>query len=105
MIANLVAQRRPEIGVRMALGAQTRDVLWLILAQGLRLTLLGTGVGLACAWGLVRLLDALMPMVPGGDPLGIVAVAGILAAVAGLACWIPARRATQVDPIEALRTE
>ncbi|HEY1763873.1 MAG TPA: ABC transporter permease [Opitutaceae bacterium] len=105
VIANLVAQRRPEIGIRMALGAQTRDVLWLVLSQGLRLTLLGTVIGLACAWGLVRLLDAPMPTVPGGDPLGIAAVTVVLAAVASMACWIPARRATQVDPIEALRSE
>lgn len=105
VIANLVAQRRPEIGVRMALGAQNHDVLWLVLSQGLRLTFIGAAVGLACAWGLVRLLDAMMPAVPGGDPLGIVAVTAVLAAVATVACWIPARRATRVDPIEALRAE
>jgi putative ABC transport system permease protein len=105
VIANLVAQRRPEIGIRMALGAQAWDVLWLVLAQGLRLALLGTAIGFACAWGLVRLLDAMIPGIPGGDPTGIALVTVILAAVAILACWLPARRATRVNPIEALRSE
>jgi putative ABC transport system permease protein len=105
VIANLVAQRRPEIGIRMALGAQAGDVLWLVLSQGLRLALLGTAIGFACAWGLVRLLDALVPGIPGGDPTGIALVTVILAAVAIFACWLPARRATRVSPIEALRSD
>ncbi len=105
VIANLVAQRTPEIGIRMALGAQARDVLWLVLGQGVRLAAAGVLIGLACAWGLVRLLDALLPSVPGGDPAGIALVTVLLAAVALVACWLPARRATRVNPIEALRAE
>ncbi len=105
VIANLVAQRTSEFGIRMALGAQAADVLWLVFAQGLRLTALGTAIGLACAWALVRLLSAIVPGVNGGDPLSFAAVVVLLAAVATLACWLPARRATKVDPIIALRAE
>ncbi len=105
VIANLVAQRTPEIGIRMALGAQARDVLWLVLGQGMRLAATGVLIGLACAGGLVRLLNALLPSVPGGDPAGVALVTALLAAVALVACWLPARRATHVDPIIALRTD
>jgi putative ABC transport system permease protein len=105
VIANLVAQRTSEIGIRMALGAQASDVLWLVLGQGLRLTALGTGIGLACAWGLIRVLVAMVPSIHGGDPLALACVVVLLAAVATLACWIPARRATRIDPIIALRAE
>jgi putative ABC transport system permease protein len=105
VISNLVAQRTSEIGIRMALGAQARDVLWLVLGQGLRLTALGTSIGLVCGWGLVRVLVATVPMIHGGDPVALAAVALLLAAVATLACWLPARRATKVDPIVALRAE
>jgi putative ABC transport system permease protein len=105
VIANLVAQRTSEFGIRMALGAQAGDVLWLVLGQGLRLVGLGTAIGLACAWGLVRALVAIVPGVHGGDPLALAGVAVLLAAVATLACWLPARRATKVDPIIALRAE
>jgi ABC-type antimicrobial peptide transport system permease subunit len=105
VIANLVSQRTSEIGIRMALGAQASDVLWLVLGQGLRLTALGTGIGLVCAWGLVRLLIATVPAIHGGDPIALAGVVVLLAAVATLACWLPARRATKVDPIIALRAE
>ena len=105
VIANLVAQRTSEFGIRMALGAQAADVLWLVLGQGLRLTALGTALGLVSAWALVRVLTALVPGVNGGDPLAFACVAALLAAVATLACWLPARRATKVDPIIALRAE
>jgi putative ABC transport system permease protein len=105
VIANLVAQRTPEIGIRMALGAQTGDVLWLVLGQGLRLTALGTGTGLACAWALVRVLVSIVPSIHGDDPAALAAVVVLLAAVATLACWLPARRATKVDPIIALRAD
>jgi predicted permease len=105
VIANLVAQRTSEIGIRMALGAQASDVLWLVLGQGLRLTALGTGIGLACAWGLVRVLIALVPTIHGGDPFALACVVVLLAAVATLACWIPARRATKIDPVIALRAD
>lgn len=105
VIANLVAQRTSEIGVRMALGAQVRDVLWMVLRQGMVLALVGICIGLACAWGLVRALDALVPAIPGGGPMGLVLITAILASVALLACWLPARRAARVDPITALRAE
>ncbi len=105
VIANLVAQRTTEIGIRMALGAQAGDVLWLVLGQGLRLAIAGTVIGLACAWGLTRLLDSLLPAIPGDDPLAVVCVAALLAVVALFACWLPSRRATRVDPIVALRAE
>ena len=89
----------------MALGAQASDVLWLVLGQGLRLTALGTGIGLACAWGLVRVLIALVPTIHGGDPFALACVVVLLAAVATLACWIPARRATKIDPVIALSAD
>jgi putative ABC transport system permease protein len=105
VIANLVAQRTSEIGIRMALGAQAHDVLWLVLGQGVRLAVTGTVIGLACAWGLIRLLDSILPSIPGGDPVAVACVATLMVAVALLACWLPARRATKVDPIIALRAE
>jgi predicted permease len=103
VIAFLAAQRTSEIGIRMALGAQSGDVLWLVLGQGLRLALAGTVIGIAFAWGLVRVLAAILPAMNGTDPAAIACVAALLAAVACLASWIPARRATRVDPIIALR--
>ncbi len=105
VIANLVAQRTPEIGIRMALGAQTGDVLWLVLGQGLRLTAIGIGIGLGCAWALVRILVSIVPSIHGDDPAALGCVVVLLAAVATLACWLPARRATRVDPLIALRAD
>ncbi len=105
VIANLVAQRTSEIGIRMALGAQAQDVLWLVLGQGVRLAAAGTAIGLACSWGLIRLLNSILPALPGADPLTIGCVAALLGAVALLASWLPARRATRIDPIIALRAE
>ncbi len=105
VIAHLVVQRTPEIGVRLALGAQSGDVVWLILRSGLWLTLLGTALGLLGAVGLSRLIAAIIPELPVQDPIAIVAVTLLLLAVALLACWLPARRATKVDPMVALRAE
>ncbi|HEY4989464.1 MAG TPA: FtsX-like permease family protein, partial [Opitutaceae bacterium] len=105
VIANLVAQRTPEIGIRMALGAQVGDVLWMILGQGLRLAVAGTVIGLAVAFGLVRLLVSTVPGIPGSDPLAIAGIALLLVAVAVFACWLPARRASRVDPVIALRAD
>ncbi len=106
VIARLVVQRTPEIGIRVALGAQTRDVVWLILRAGLQLSLWGAGLGLLGAAGLVRLMAGMMPAaIPGQDPVVLGAVTLLLLAAALLACWLPARRATRVDPIIALRSE
>jgi putative ABC transport system permease protein len=105
VIANLASERTQEIGIRMALGAQRNDVIWLFLRNGVRLALLGTGAGLLLSIGLMIALKKTMAIVPGDDPWVVVVVASLLVAVALLACWIPARRATAVNPIEALRAD
>src|SRR5262249_18281834 len=100
-----VARRMPEIGIRVALGAQTADVLRLVVGQGMKLALLGAGLGLAGAVGLTRLLKTLLFDVSATDPLTFVGIALLLLLVALMACWIPARRAAKVDPMIALRCE
>jgi putative ABC transport system permease protein len=98
-----VTRRVHEIGVRMALGSQPRDVMRLIARQGLSLTLAGVGLGLLLAFGLTRLLSSLLFDVSATDPLAFALTT--LALVAVPATWIPARRATRVDPLAALRLE
>src|SRR5262245_16083859 len=100
-----VAQRAQEVGLRMALGAQASDVLKLVVGQGMKLALLGVGLGLLAAVVFTRLMEKLLFGVSTSDPLTFIAVALLLSLVALLACWIPARRATRVNPLAALRHE
>ncbi|MBO0798029.1 MAG: ABC transporter permease [Blastocatellia bacterium] len=105
VVAYTVAQRTPEIGIRIALGAQGRDVLRLILAQGLKPVLIGSIAGLMAALALGRFLSSLLYGVKATDPATFVIAALLLSLVGLLACYLPARRATRIDPLAALRTE
>ena len=105
VLAFSVAQRTQEIGIRMALGARRRDVLWMVFGQGLRLALAGVALGVTAAFGVTRLMSGLLFGVSPTDPATLVAVSALLLGVALLACVVPARRATRVDPMVSLRSE
>jgi ABC-type antimicrobial peptide transport system permease subunit len=102
-LAFAVGERRREIGIRMALGAERSDVLRLVIGQGLRLALSGVGIGLLLAYAATRLMKSLLYGVSATDPLTFASVAALILGVAFVACWLPARRATKVDPMIALR--
>jgi ABC-type antimicrobial peptide transport system permease subunit len=100
-----VASRTQEIGIRMALGAQQRDVLKLIVGQGLMLAMSGIAIGLIAAFALTRVLKSVLYQVSATDPLTFILISLLLTVAALLACWVPARQAAKVDPMVALRCE
>jgi putative ABC transport system permease protein len=105
MVSYSVSQRTHEMGIRLAIGAERRDVLLLVLGHGARVALLGIAVGIAAALGLTRLMSNLLFGVSATDPLTFAGVAMLLTLVALVASYIPARRAMRVDPMVALRHE
>jgi ABC-type antimicrobial peptide transport system permease subunit len=105
LVAYAVSQRTREMGVRIALGAGRGNVLRVILNQGFRLALIGVGLGLAASFALTRIMTGLLFGVKPSDPQTFILVTAALLAVALAACWIPAHRATRIDPVVALRHE
>jgi len=100
-----VAQRTHEIGIRIALGAQSSNVLWLVISQGLKLVAIGVAIGLLLSFWLTDVISHLLFGVSAHDPITFVGVTLMLLGVSFLACFIPARRAARVDPLVALRYE
>jgi putative ABC transport system permease protein len=104
-MAYSVASRTQEMGIRISLGAEPRDILKLVIKQGMRLALIGVAIGLAASLALTRLISTLLFGVSASDPLAFSLAAVVLVATALIACYLPARRATRVDPIVVLRFE
>jgi putative ABC transport system permease protein len=105
VLSTLVRQRTAEIGVRMAFGASGASILQLVAGQGLKLSMLGIGIGLLAAFAVTRVMSTMLVGVSPTDPLTFAAIAAFFLAVTALACWIPARRAARLDPVQALREE
>jgi putative ABC transport system permease protein len=105
VISYVTGQRTHEVGIRMAIGAQRSDVLSLVLRQGLTLVAIGLAIGLALSFAATRFLSSLLYQISSIDPATFAGVSLLLVAVAAIACYLPARRATQVDPLIALRHE
>ena len=105
VVAYFVSLRTREVGIRLALGAERGDVMKLVVRQGMRLSLVGVTIGLAVALGVSRALSSLLYGVRATDPMTYISVAFVLTAVTLLASYLPARRATKVDPMVALRYE
>jgi putative ABC transport system permease protein len=105
VISYVVVQRTGEFGIRMALGAQGRDVQWLVLRRGAVVILIGAAIGAAGSYAVGKLLISLIPSLPTRDPVTLVITGFVLIVVALVACYLPARRATKVDPLVALRYE
>jgi putative ABC transport system permease protein len=105
VVSYAVSQRTREMGIRMALGAQRGDVLWLVIAREMKLALAGAAIGLVAALALARFMAGLLFEIQPGDSLTFVSVSLSLLAIALAACWLPAARAARVDPMVALRTE
>jgi len=105
VISYLVSQRTSELGIRLALGAQRGDVFRLVLNDGMKMALIGIAIGLVSAFWITRLMSSLVYGISTTDPLTFIFITLLLIAITSLACFIPARRATQVDPLVALRHE
>jgi putative ABC transport system permease protein len=105
VMAYSVAARTQEMGIRMSLGAEPRDILKLVVRQGMRLALIGVVIGIAASLALTRLISTLLFGVSASDPLAFSLAAAVLVATALVACYLPARRATRVDPMIVLRYE